>query len=80
VPKRSHDSQANFWHPAGTFVTWRAAIYVVGNGDEAEGRAYLLAYHGGATTELLASGRYRDRLRRVEGNWRFAERVFIPDV
>jgi hypothetical protein len=57
-----------------------SGIYVVGDGDEAEGRAYLLAYHGGTSTELLASGRYRDRLRRVDGTWRFAERVFIPDA
>src|ERR1700712_3621656 len=31
-----------------------SGISVTGDGDEAEGRAYLLAYSGGKTVELLA--------------------------
>jgi uncharacterized protein (TIGR02246 family) len=54
-------------------------IYVEGDGDEAVGRAYLVAYRGTQPAKLLATGRYRDRIRRVEGSWRFAERVFTPD-
>jgi uncharacterized protein (TIGR02246 family) len=54
-------------------------VYVEGDGDEAMGRAYLVAYRGSRPAKLLATGRYRDRIRRVDGSWRFAERVFTPD-
>ena len=38
---------------------------------------------GGATPGSLTSvlaGRYHDRFRRVDGAWRFAERVVYPDL
>jgi uncharacterized protein (TIGR02246 family) len=54
-------------------------VYVQGDGDDAVGRAYLVAYRGTRPAKLLATGRYRDRIRRVDGTWRFAERVFTPD-
>jgi uncharacterized protein (TIGR02246 family) len=54
-------------------------IYVTGDGDEAVGQAYLVAYRGTRPAKLLATGRYRDRVRRVDDTWRFAERVFTPD-
>jgi uncharacterized protein (TIGR02246 family) len=54
-------------------------VYVEGDGDEAVGRAYLVAYRGTRPAKLLATGRYRDRIRRVDGSWRFVERVFTPD-
>jgi uncharacterized protein (TIGR02246 family) len=54
-------------------------IYVTGDGDEAVGQAYLVAYRGTRPAKLLATGRYRDRVRRVDDTWRFTERVFTPD-
>jgi uncharacterized protein (TIGR02246 family) len=54
-------------------------IYVTGDGDDAVGQAYLVAYRGTRPAKLLATGRYRDRVRRVDGTWRFTERVFTPD-
>ena len=54
-------------------------VYVEGDGDEAVGRAYLVSYRGSRPAKLLATGRYRDRIRRVDGQWRFAERCFTPD-
>ena len=56
-----------------------AGIYVDGDGDDAQGRAYLVAYNGGDAAKFRASGRYRDRLRRVDGKWLFVERRFTPD-
>ncbi len=50
------------------------------DGDDVVGQAYLLAYRQGAAGfEVLMSGRYDDRLRRVDGAWRFARRVATPD-
>ena len=54
-------------------------IYIEGDGDQAVGRAYLVAYRGSRPAKLLATGRYRDKIRRDDGTWRFAERVFTPD-
>jgi hypothetical protein len=54
------------------------SIYVTGSGDEAEGRAYLVA-HKGSPGEVLTRGRYRDQLRRVDTTWRFVDRFFTPD-
>lgn len=56
-------------------------IVVSGQGDEAEGRAYLTAYSSaGGATQVLTTGRYRDRLRRQDGRWLFSERVFAVDA
>ena len=58
-----------------------SGIWIEGDGDEAVGRAYLLAYSGsGPTPEFLSSGRYRDSLRRVDGAWLFVQRDFTPDA
>jgi len=55
-------------------------VHADGDGDEAQGRAYLIAYAAGAGgSKLLTTGRYRDRLRRIDGRWLFAERLFTPD-
>ena len=54
-------------------------VYVEGDGDEAVGRAYLVSYRGSRPAKVLATGRYRDRISRVDGEWRFAERCFTPD-
>ena len=37
---------------------------------------------GAATARIgpLLSGRYEDRFERVDGGWRFAERVIVPDL
>ncbi|WP_166903468.1 nuclear transport factor 2 family protein [Mycobacterium sp. DL440] len=54
-------------------------VYAEGDGDEAVGRAYLVAYRGSRPAKLLATGRYRDQIRREGGKWRFVQRVFTPD-
>jgi ketosteroid isomerase-like protein len=56
-------------------------LLVDGQGDEAEGRAYLTAYTAtaGAPAQPLVTGRYHDRLRRVDGRWLFSERIFRAD-
>jgi uncharacterized protein (TIGR02246 family) len=53
-----------------------SGVLVEGDGDEAHGRAYLVAYIKGV---IRSTGRYRDRLVRVDGKWLFADRSFTPD-
>jgi uncharacterized protein (TIGR02246 family) len=81
TPVRGHDELRKFAvDMVGKNVRHVATgIYVEGDGDEAVGRAYLVAYRGTRPAKLLATGRYRDRIRRIDGSWRFAERVFTPD-
>jgi hypothetical protein len=55
-------------------------VYVEGDGDEARGRSYLVAYRrSGDATTVLFTGRSHDILRRLEGRWLFAERHFAAD-
>jgi uncharacterized protein (TIGR02246 family) len=55
-------------------------VHVEGEGDSAQGRAYLAAYStSGGVTSLLSTGRYRDELVRNAGKWRFSARHFTPD-
>lgn len=51
------------------------------DGDTASAESYLLLTHAGhGKTELVISGRYEDRLRKIGGEWRFTERKVWPDA
>jgi hypothetical protein len=56
-----------------------SGVLVEGDADAATGRAYLVAFRAGEDAKFLTSGRYRDRLQRIDGRWLFAERRFTPD-
>ena len=68
-------------------VTFAASVHgsrhVVANpvidvaGDTATVRAYILLAHG---TPVSVAGTYADELVRTHDGWRFAKRVFTPDV
>jgi len=49
------------------------------DGDTAEGDCYfeLTAASPGSDEAVVGAGRYVDRYRRVDGEWRFAERVAV---
>jgi uncharacterized protein (TIGR02246 family) len=58
-------------------------LLIEGSGDEASLRAYVHVYilKGEPPTATVAtSGRYEDQLLRIDGEWRFARRVFTPDA
>ncbi len=56
-------------------------VHAVGDGDEAQGRGYLIAFTAGGKDSILRmTGQYRDVFRRVDSVWKFAERHFKPDV
>jgi 3-phenylpropionate/cinnamic acid dioxygenase small subunit len=49
-------------------------------GDHATGECYLLMTHASeGKTELVVSGRYEDRMEKVNGKWLFKERKVKPD-
>ena len=50
------------------------------HGDHAHGTCNLIYFHiKGGKTELAAVGGYRDELRKVDGDWRFAHRKVYVD-
>ena len=49
------------------------------DGDSATSQSYVLVARGGARLDLGVAGRYEDRLQRVNGQWRFAERKAFLD-
>ncbi len=49
------------------------------DGDSASARCYVLVARGGGRLDLGVAGRYEDHLRRVNGQWRFAERQAFLD-
>lgn len=54
-------------------------VYVEGEGDEAIGGAYVIVMSTAQGPKMLLSGRYADQLRRVDGQWRFSERIMTAD-
>lgn len=49
------------------------------DGDEARVRAYVFVFAGSPPVARAAGG-YDDRLRKVDGRWRFARRAYTPDA
>ena len=51
------------------------------NGDTASSRCYFTVLQVTAQgVQAVLAGEYRDRFRRVEGTWGFAERTFAPKL
>jgi len=57
-------------------------IVVSVDGDDATSRCYFTVLHAppGSDPRVVLAGRYRDRFERVEGAWRFTERVIHMDL
>jgi len=49
------------------------------DGDQASSQSYLIMVSASVPPVLRITGTYRDRIRRVDGRWRFAERVATFD-
>jgi hypothetical protein len=51
-------------------------------GDTATSRCYCTVFQGTDSFPLqpIAAGRYHDRFEKVDGAWRFAERVFVSHL
>lgn len=50
------------------------------DGDDATSESYLQILSVGPQPSVMTTGVYHDRLRRVDGCWRFTERVMEPDA
>ncbi len=59
-------------HIPSTFV-------IDGAGDEASMRSYVTVVSTGDPARIVFQGRYEDRLRRVDGQWRIARRRILTD-
>src|SRR5262245_26778979 len=66
-------------------AVWEATMHVMSNqlidlaGDEAHGETYTVAYHRGASGELVVGVRYLDDLVRRDGRWLIHRRVVALD-
>ena len=54
-------------------------IVIGGDGDAAEGSAFLIGYMAGPEYKVIVTGRYRDQLARTGDGWRFTDRQFAMD-
>ncbi len=59
-------------HMPSTFV-------IDGAGDEASMRSYVTVVSSRDAARIVFQGRYEDRLRRVDGQWRIARRRILTD-
>jgi alkylhydroperoxidase family enzyme/3-phenylpropionate/cinnamic acid dioxygenase small subunit len=52
------------------------------DGDRASSRSYYLILQEteGFPLQVITAGRYHDRFEKVDGSWRFADRLAIPDL
>ncbi len=60
---------------------WNNVLLIEGDGHTAEMRSYVMVVAVGVKPDAVinATGVYRDRLRKVDGRWRFEERRFTCD-
>jgi len=59
---------------------WNANIVIEGDGDTATMRCYMLNLTAGSGKVAGTTGIYADRLRKVDGAWRFVERHIAVDT
>ena len=50
------------------------------DGDRATARSYIVVVRGGEQLAVSLAGRYEDRLAKIGGEWRFAERAVHFDL
>ena len=71
-------------YPDGTLRTKHVITNVIIElaGDTATSRCYCTVFQAadGFPLQPIAAGRYHDRFEKVDGTWRFAERVFVSHL
>jgi 3-phenylpropionate/cinnamic acid dioxygenase small subunit len=68
--------------PATKHVISNVTVDVEDNADTASARSYFSVLQARPDLPLqpIIAGRYHDRFERVDGRWRFTERIIIPDL
>jgi 3-phenylpropionate/cinnamic acid dioxygenase small subunit len=68
--------------PSTKHVISNVTVDVDDGADTAGARSYFTVLQARPDLPLqpIIAGRYHDRFERVDGRWRFAERVIIPDL
>ncbi len=54
-------------------------IVIDGDGQHAQGSAFLIGYLTDGGYKVIVTGRYNDELTKTEDGWRFAKRIFKAD-
>lgn len=80
-PVSGHEDLAKF---AGGFMSgaqhWTNNHVVDGDGDSATHTCYLNLIKTDSGANSIITGRYHDSLKKIDGQWRFAERNVTPDA
>lgn len=83
-PVTGHEALAQFAGGFGTNMAgarhWTNNHVVDGDGDEATHSCYLNLIQTKDGGSSIVTGRYDDKLRKVDGQWRFTERNVTPDA
>lgn len=68
--------------PHTTHTTTNAIIHVDEEAGTATSRSVYVVFQAteGFALQPIITGRYHDRFERVDGDWRFAERVFVAGL
>ena len=66
-------------HGPDRYRHWVNNIWIEGEGDEAELRCYLVMFDNTGDGRVTLIGQYDDRLRRVDGKWKFSLRRFTAE-
>ena len=68
--------------PSTKHVTTNVIVEVEGGGTQATARSYFVALQALPDFPLqpILAGRWHDRFEKVDGHWRFAERVIHADL
>lgn len=63
-------------HGTERYRHWVNNLWIDGDGDEATLRCYLVLFDNTGDGRVTLIGQYDDRLRRVDGEWKFSYRHF----
>ena len=58
---------------------WTNHWVINGDGETVRATSYVMVLDTAHGSAVVAAGVYRDQLRKMDGSWKFVERVFVMD-